>query len=89
MAVLSTLPGGEVGHAHQRLDARARLLVQPFQAAPHQRAVLAQQRHHVGDRAQRHQVEQALFDLGNGVDGEAAAMPPSLAAARSTACARR
>ena len=60
---LSRLPGRHAGDLHQRPQPGPRGGLQAAQAAHGQRAVLAQQRDHVGDRRQRHQVELGL-ELG-------------------------
>ena len=53
----STLPGSTARDGHQRAQPGLGGAGQRAQAAAHERAVLAEQRHHVGDRRQRHQVE--------------------------------
>ena len=53
----------QIGLLHQRLDARSQRQVELIQPALHQRAIFAEQRHHIRHRAQRHQIEQILFDL--------------------------
>ena len=54
--------------AQQRVEARAAAAAQPPQPGAHQPAVLVDQRHHVGDGRDGHQVEHALEHRRIGAD---------------------
>ena len=52
------LSAAQAGVRHEGGDTWAGRAIYRFQAAPHQRAVLVQQRHQVGNRPESYQVDQ-------------------------------
>ena len=75
--------GLAAGDAHQRVEPGAARAAQRLEAGAHQRAVLALQRHDVGDGGERHQVELALDDraVGAGAGDQRLAQLPGDAGA--------